>query len=85
MRNKIVYASSINVDSFPKLSADSDININACGKTSKAAYHKSWLTFDMENIYQIDKVCLLNSATGFYYFFAIFFNYKIINKFIKLI
>lgn len=73
-RDKISFQSSIalyGIDKISKFSVDSNIDLYNCSLTSKAKNHYSWLAVDLGNVYQVNKVCLLNSISGKNLFFVL--------------
>lgn len=65
-RSKLAYISSISSYKWPHLAVDTTIDINQCSLTAQANSHNSWYIVDIEKIYKINKVCLLNSNTGIF-------------------
>lgn len=65
-RNKKVYQSSTEsfTTNIADFAVDSDVNSNKCARTKYENSHYSWFAVDLENVYQITKVCLLNTNSG---------------------
>lgn len=55
---------------IPSFAVDSTVDIfSECAKTTSEQNFKSWWVVDLENVYLIEKVCLLNSVFGEFFIF----------------
>lgn len=63
-RNKHAFLSSTEGFKVAELAVDTNVDLNTCSLTTKSVGLKSWFFVDLRNVYEITKVCLLNSATG---------------------
>lgn len=46
------------------MAVDDEISLDKCSLTHIVPGEYSWFTVDLENIYRVTKVCLLNTRTG---------------------
>lgn len=66
-RNKKAIQSSTDYDVSYRLATfavDSTLSVSDCSQTSNLIGHKSWLAVDLEQIFKVTQVCLLNKQSG---------------------
>lgn len=49
---------------MPQLAVDSEVDLNKCSLTTSNPALKSWFFVDLQSVYEITKVCVLNSPDG---------------------